>query len=434
MRFLLILSLLISLLHATSAIAATLNSIEKELLNEIKQAEQTYQDKYQNVTKARNTLLAQLAKEERELKTLSVEAKLITRLKDEQNLSVAKLENRLQSWQQQQNYLVHLLAGIDAVNPINTLEQLKTRIQTHSTKPAFLPVKVALENGQLIQGNKLSLGPVHVFINNENSLAGLIKQVDQQWQLALVYDDEQLKQLTQLIERKQGVLAVDATNSRSLTLSQHQESISQHLNKGGIWVIPILCFALLAFAIAVVKAINLMRLPALNLTALSTSNLGRYQQNLLTIATRYQKPEQQQQRDDLLFDELQQTKRGIERGLSAIAVTAAVAPLLGLLGTVSGMIKTFKLMTLFGAGDANAVSGGISESLVTTEVGLIVAIPALVAHALMSRKCHHYMAKLESYAVKLSHQNVLAPTVEFDAESNLTNVPTKATREVINVA
>jgi biopolymer transport protein ExbB len=58
------------------------------------------------------------------------------------------------------------------------------------------------------------------------------------------------------------------------------------------------------------------------------------------------------------------------------------------------------------------VSGGISESLVTTELGLIVAIPALVAHALMSRKCQHYMSELESFAVHLSHAELTGEKAE----------------------
>ncbi len=59
-------------------------------------------------------------------------------------------------------------------------------------------------------------------------------------------------------------------------------------------------------------------------------------------------------------------------------------------------------MTLFGAGDAATVSAGISEALVTTELGLVVAIPALLAHALMSRKVKSYLGQLETDAVQLS--------------------------------
>jgi biopolymer transport protein ExbB len=92
----------------------------------------------------------------------------------------------------------------------------------------------------------------------------------------------------------------------------------------------------------------------------------------------------------------------LERYLGPLGTIAAISPLLGLLGTVSGMITTFKAMTLFGAGDANVVSGGIAEALITTELGLVVAIPALLAHALMSRRVKTYFAQLENDAVHLS--------------------------------
>jgi len=72
--------------------------------------------------------------------------------------------------------------------------------------------------------------------------------------------------------------------------------------------------------------------------------------------------------------------------LPIIAVTAATSPLLGLLGTVSGMIATFNLITLFGSGDPKPLAGGISEALVTTLFGLVVAIPALILHAFLSRR------------------------------------------------
>ena len=109
-----------------------------------------------------------------------------------------------------------------------------------------------------------------------------------------------------------------------------------------------------------------------------------------------------EERYDRLYAALRAQRNRLERGLGAIAMTASIAPLLGLLGTVSGMITTFKAMTLFGAGDANVVSGGIAEALITTELGLVVAIPALLAHALMSRRVKSYFAQLENDAVQLS--------------------------------
>lgn len=81
--------------------------------------------------------------------------------------------------------------------------------------------------------------------------------------------------------------------------------------------------------------------------------------------------------DDAILKEIPK----LEGGLNLIKVLAAVAPLLGLLGTVIGMINTFQAITLFGAGDPQIMAGGISEALVTTVLGLIAAIPLLLLHA-----------------------------------------------------
>ncbi|NRA72418.1 MAG: MotA/TolQ/ExbB proton channel family protein [Gammaproteobacteria bacterium] len=412
-----ILLLLVGLMCSVNA--TTIANVESQLLAEIKQSNQQYQRQIKTIGKARSVLLKQLAIEEAKLKKLSVAAAAITRAKDEQNLSLTKLEQRLHSWQQQQNYLNHLLASIDSDSMIKSADDLSDYLVKQAKPTQFITASIALNNGQLISGKILTMGPAHWFISADHRRGGLINQVNKQWQLALEFDEQQLAQLSEVLAKDQGVLALDPSNNRSLVLAQHQETIAEHLNKGGIWVLPIIGFALLALVISLVKALVLMRLPNIDNTLLSTKKLAPHQLALSNLAARYSQPSQQQQLDDLLLDQLMQTKRNIERGLSAIAVTASVAPLLGLLGTVSGMIQTFKLMTLFGAGDANAVSGGISESLVTTELGLIVAIPALVVHALMSRRCHHYMAGLESYAVKLSHQNKPNTTAVIDEVANV---------------
>lgn len=387
---------------------ADITTVEAELVQEVKQANKHYQQQINKIATERKKLLKQLAKEEFLLKELSVEGTLITRIKDEQNLSVEKLEQRLQEWQQQHNYLKHVISDIDAVSPVASLNELSLRIKDQVSVANFIPTDIALKNGKMMDGKMLTIGPVHIFISNDQGTGGLITQIGEQWQLAMAYDESQLLELQKLVKNQRGLLAFDTTNNRSVLLSQNKESISEHLQKGGIWVIPILCFALIAFIISVIKAVSLMRLPAISV--FSDKTMGFHQQQLLKISQKFNN----QKREDLLFDQLMNTKIKIEKGLSTIAITASIAPLLGLLGTVSGMIQTFKLMTLFGAGDANAVSGGISESLVTTELGLIVAIPSLIAHAIMSRRCQHYMAGLESYAIKVSHS---APIPE--------NVPTK---------
>ena len=76
----------------------------------------------------------------------------------------------------------------------------------------------------------------------------------------------------------------------------------------------------------------------------------------------------------------------VQRGLGALALLAAVSPLLGLLGTVTGIIETFQSITLYGTGDPRVMSGGISQALVTTVMGLLVAIPLLLFHSFLSSK------------------------------------------------
>ncbi len=88
----------------------------------------------------------------------------------------------------------------------------------------------------------------------------------------------------------------------------------------------------------------------------------------------------------------------IERFLSTLSVIAAVSPLLGLLGTVTGMIKTFHVITLFGSRDPRMMAGGISEALITTEFGLMVAIPVLFFHNLLSRKVEAILDRMEKAA------------------------------------
>ena len=90
---------------------------------------------------------------------------------------------------------------------------------------------------------------------------------------------------------------------------------------------------------------------------------------------------------DAIVEEKILTEQGKqERFLSIIGVLASIAPLLGLLGTVTGMISTFRAITIFGTGDPRMMSTGISEALVTTQAGLAIAIPLLLAHHFLKRR------------------------------------------------
>ena len=101
--------------------------------------------------------------------------------------------------------------------------------------------------------------------------------------------------------------------------------------------------------------------------------------------------------DDAVLKELPK----LEAGLNVVKVLAAVAPLMGLLGTVIGMIVTFQAITLFGTGDPKLMAGGISQALVTTVQGLIAAIPLLLLHAFASSTSRRVGQVLEEQSVSL---------------------------------
>jgi biopolymer transport protein ExbB len=91
----------------------------------------------------------------------------------------------------------------------------------------------------------------------------------------------------------------------------------------------------------------------------------------------------------------------LERYLNSLGTIAAVAPLLGLLGTVIGMIKVFNEIMMQGTGNAGVLAGGISEALITTAAGLSVAIPALILHRYFVRRIDSVVVTLEQEAIKL---------------------------------
>ncbi len=109
--------------------------------------------------------------------------------------------------------------------------------------------------------------------------------------------------------------------------------------------------------------------------------------------------------DRFILDEtVLRLQRRLDDHLAAIGVLAAIAPLLGLLGTVSGMITTFDVMAIFGTGNAKAMAGGISEALVTTQTGLLVAIPGLYMQGFLKRRARNLKQRLARTGFYLRRQ------------------------------
>jgi biopolymer transport protein ExbB len=104
---------------------------------------------------------------------------------------------------------------------------------------------------------------------------------------------------------------------------------------------------------------------------------------------------------EAVMDQGRREVAALERWLVLLGTIAAVSPLMGLMGTVLGMMETFKVISVVGPGQADKLSGGISTALVTTVTGLAVAIPALVSHNIFRAKVARYILEMENFALQV---------------------------------
>jgi biopolymer transport protein ExbB len=123
---------------------------------------------------------------------------------------------------------------------------------------------------------------------------------------------------------------------------------------------------------------------------------------------------------ELIEDQGRQEVRHLERGLTILETIAVISPLMGLLGTVLGMIKVFGVIKEQGIGQAAALSGGISEALITTVTGLFVGIPVLIFFNYFSRKAENFVLDIEKYSIILIQKiHKLSNPSSFSDEDNI---------------
>ncbi|MEP2652497.1 MAG: MotA/TolQ/ExbB proton channel family protein [Paraglaciecola sp.] len=432
--------------------------LAENLLNKISTAQKELTKVEQNISKQRQTLVGKLSQLESEVLVLREKTAAIRRLSDEKTLSLSQLEERLKTWNQQQAYQQGLLSRFiqqqggnsdQSIIDNSSLAEKLDKVLTTSYQfeknfaPSWQQSKVILPSGDITQLATLTMGPITWYWNETSGYAGLASA--HHGQTDLLKSNVQFKgaanrTIGDLHKQTEGSIVFDPTMNRAMAWQQHSESFFEHVLKGGKWAIPIVFFALFALIIALIKVVQLGRLskvirftPSIlsNALAKSTdaaqshimSKVKGMQKRLLDIAVTAKSTNE---RDDQLFMQLQDDKTRLERWIGAIGMTAAVSPLLGLLGTVSGMIETFKMMTLFGSGDPEVVSGGIAQALVTTELGLVVAIPALILNAVLSRKAKAYYNELESFAILISKSDGQADTTEKSKQINKPKVATQS--------
>ncbi|MBG9989970.1 MotA/TolQ/ExbB proton channel family protein [Pseudoalteromonas sp. NZS37] len=425
------------LFSANISFAASSDDAKQSILSDIKTAQRTLNKTQNSISKEQATLAKQIFTKQQSLSKLRAQAAVNRRLADENTLSLDQLQTRLDTWQQQQQYQLNLLSrfvrqntsnsagnsagnGSGNNNAANNQNELLSRVisqinnQEQALYPQFKKQSVVLSNGELSQANTLQVGPVAWFSTQTPKLMGLLNLDDESnaLKVALVQSTNNDNPLDNTLNQNGAgstLLTFDPSLTHLVTSQAQQESPLEHLEKGGLWAIPIILFACFALTIALLKAAQLLRLSKIKMhsqmqlqqffKAENSNEFAGMQQQLFNLTLQSEKG---QVRDDQLFNQLIHDKHKLDNFIGAIAVTAAVAPLLGLLGTVSGMIETFKMMTLFGSGDPEVVSGGIAQALITTELGLVVAIPALVLNALLSRKAKAYYSQLEGFALQLS--------------------------------
>jgi biopolymer transport protein ExbB len=193
---------------------------------------------------------------------------------------------------------------------------------------------------------------------------------------------------------------IDPTRGQILSLLIQAPDLKARINQGGIVGYIIIALGIVALLIALERLLMLgmtgRRVSSqLSDKQLSGNNpLGR----ILKIAEKYR--ESNIETLELkLGESILKEMPSLNRALLFLKIIAVVAPLLGLLGTVTGMIQTFQVITLFGTGDPKLMAGGISQALVTTVLGLTVAIPTVLLHTLVtgrSRKISHVLQEQAS--------------------------------------
>jgi biopolymer transport protein ExbB len=242
--------------------------------------------------------------------------------------------------------------------------------------------------------------------------------------------------MNDFFDRESAVFPVDISNGAALSrLAQGQKSVWEWLSAGGLLVWPIILVGAVALGLIIERFYSLSRIR------------GNSDRNMKIILGMVSRGEWEQCRDfcaqekdfptcriightlryigntreiiENAFQEgLLKELPMLERFLPTLGVLAAVAPLLGLLGTVTGMINTFQIISQYGTGDPRMMSGGISEALVTTQLGLAVAVPIMLLHHLLERRVDRIIGDMEEkgtgFAVALMRKGQIVKRERLD--------------------
>ncbi len=300
---------------------------------------------------------------------------------------------------------LNLITNSKALPTIQQLESLWFTLQqemTESGKVVYYNTQVEQASGKPHDAKVVRIGTFNTLANGE--YLQYSADTGRLTHLARQPEDKYLSLANDFSEAKTGILALGIDPTRGVILSmliQAPDTI-ERIQQGGLIGYIILALGAIGFIYALIRLVGLsvtgkkMSTQILSSTATEDNPLGR-----IFIAA-----EQDQSNDtdnlELILDEaITREIPFLEKGLSMIKLLAAVAPLLGLLGTVTGMIATFQSISLFGTGDPKLMASGISQALVTTMLGLCVAIPLLFLHSLVSSRSRTLIQVLDEQTAGL---------------------------------
>ena len=248
---------------------------------------------------------------------------------------------------------------------------------------------------------------------------------------------EQVAGIRAVIQAGNGQFPIDTSMGDADKIAATEETMMEHMVKGGPTMVPIVGLGALAVLIGILKyfQIGFVRLARprdiqiivervnggdMKGASEQAKRVGGPVGNMLKVAIEHA-TEKKEYIEEVLYEVMIKVRPRLESFLPVVAIAAATAPLLGLLGTVTGMINTFKIISVFGTGDPKMLSSGISEALITTEFGLITAIPALLIHAVISRKVKGVLGAMEQISVAFI--NGLDPSLADPREDEATRDP-----------
>jgi biopolymer transport protein ExbB len=294
----------------------------------------------------------------------------------------------------------------------------------------------AVDDDGLVKEVRFALiGPVALYSTEDGTSAGLAEQRLGSLEPNMIALEEpgQAEEVHRIVASGGGHMPFDPTLGNARKIEATQDTFQEHILKGGPVMVPILILALAALLVGIAKWVHLARVrkpSTRRINALLEALKSRNYEAAAEQANATPGPTGEMLRvglehlgepkelvEEVMYEKTLETRLSFQSFLPFVALSAAAAPLLGLLGTVTGIINTFKLITVFGTGDAKTLSSGISEALITTEFGLIVAIPSLLIHGYLTRKARRLIDGMEKTAVSFLNRIPATPAGAPAAET-----------------